>query len=373
MSVSNNMTVHKVMSLEQTTSSVGTPLSPPASNRADRYLIDALHNDPQSFDFTQVVRLLTAHHNHPVKQSRLVKLSDSVKHNHPVKSSQPEKRGNRLSIHYQAAAMPDGDTHEIYSVDSDHNGIHLTLAMSALSGVKGVIPDYIYEELLTSLHQEESGLQAFLDIFNHRFFEITYSLRTQRWLLLQQEQDAHIYDRLAKISGLPSHAKSLFRYTLLFGQNSRNLNVLSQILNDYFELQIHVGVIHSEKRKLPTNAQSTIAKAANLRNNNALGQGLLLGSQCEVPNSGIQVYIEPIDRQQVKQLRSDHRLASAVKDIVRHYLKDDTPVMVYLLILRRYLGSPILSHQQQNAARLGEVDCLAPERFPDKKVKIRLR
>ena len=330
------------------TPSTNRALMPPASSLPRHQLVDALYRAPDTFDFTQAVRLLNAVNSHSSGK-------------------------NRLSIHYKAAPMPDGDNHEIHAVNADFTGIQLTLAMSALSGVKGVIPDYIYEELLTSIHQEENGLQAFLDIFNHRLFEITYTLRTQRWLLLQHEHDNHVYDRLAKISGLPSHAKSLFRYTLLFGQNSRNVTILEQILNDYFELRIHVDVVHSEKRKLPVNAQSTIAKSTHLRNNNALGEGLLLGSQCEVPNSGIQVYIEPENRIQVKQLRSDHHLANSVKDIVRHYLKDDTPVMVYLLILRRYLGSPILSHHDHNAARLGEVDCLAPERYPDKKVKIRLR
>ncbi|WP_331709184.1 type VI secretion system baseplate subunit TssG, partial [Neptuniibacter pectenicola] len=80
------------------------------------------------------------------------------------------------------------------------------------------------------------------------------------------------------MSGLENSNRHLIQYTMLLGQNSRNIRTLEQLLNDYYELKISVQVTPYETRKLPEAATSNIGKSVRSRKNNKLGHGLLIGS-----------------------------------------------------------------------------------------------
>ncbi|MCG9625120.1 type VI secretion system baseplate subunit TssG [Vibrio mediterranei] len=309
--------------------------------------MNGLCNQPDDFEFAQAIRVLQSY------------CSDNPQ--------------NRTRLKLESEVIPSGDLSDVSQVEVTNRQIRLSIAKTALSGVYGVIPDYIYEELLEALHQEDEGLKAFLDVFNQRQFELTYKQETRAWLLLQNEQNNKLNTTLYHLSGLENSNRHLIQYTMLLGQNSRNLRTLEQLLNDYYELKISVQVTPYETRKLPEAATSNIGKSVKSRKNNKLGRGLLIGSCCDVPSASIKVYIEPQNRHEVEQLKRDSRLANDVKSTVQHYLKDDTPVTIYLLILRQHLNAPVLSSNALTSAKLGEVDCLAPERFPQSKVRIRLR
>lgn len=81
----------------------------------------------------------------------------------------------------------------------------------------------------------------------------------------------------------------------------------------------------------------------------------------------------PSSEVELSIIQNDANLANSMKELINHYLRDNTPVSIYLQVKRSYLSRPMLSTYSFKAAKLGEVDCLAPERKPEKLVNILLK
>ncbi|WP_367986509.1 type VI secretion system baseplate subunit TssG [Vibrio sp. NTOU-M3] len=277
----------------------------------------------------------------------------------------------KISIQLKAEAMPIGDGDEIQHFSLKGNKAKLRLAKQALFGSQGVIPNYIYEELLAALHNEDHALKDFLDVFNQRYFEIDYRVESQKWLLLEKEQNHQKFELLNHLSALHTQHRAYFQYSFLLGQQSRSLSSIKQILNDYFPYSIDVTCQLHQRKKLPHNSLTRIGTREEF--NSRAGKGFLLGKTCLAQFNHLNISITPASRSEFKQIEQDVYLGQTMMDIVQHYLRDNTSVSIYLNVKRAYLQRPTLSSSAQIAAKLGEVDCMAPERKPEQSVRILLR
>ncbi|MGF1755127.1 type VI secretion system baseplate subunit TssG [Vibrio makurazakiensis] len=305
--------------------------------------IQDLSAQPERYEFIQAMRLL--------------------------ESAQSSSR-SPISIELKAEAMPTGNPQEIQYFSLKGNKAKLRLAKQALSGVKGVIPNYIYEELLSALHNEDHALKDFLDVFNQRHFEIAYRVQAQRWLLVESEQNAKKTALLNNIAALNNEHHEFFQYSLLLNQQSRSLTTLNQLLNDYFPYTIDVSCQNSERRQLPMDSLTRLGSQRGF--NSQLGQGFLLGKTCLAHFNNLNISVTPKSQREFHQIQQDNALANSMLRLTQHYLRDNTPVSIYLSVKRSYLSRPTLSSNSLIAARLGEVDCLAPEQNPNQTVKILL-
>jgi len=307
-------------------------------------IIRDLSQNPQQYDFAQAMRML----------SQFIENSDT-----------------RVQLVLKAEAMPTGDASEIQYFSLKSNKAKFRLAKQALSGVKGVIPYYIYEELLLALHDDDHALKDFLDVFNQRYFELVAQLESRQWLLVQHELNADKTQLLHNLAALKDEHAHLFQYSLLLNQDSRSLTGLEQILNDYFPYEIDVTTKHFERRKLPSDSLTRLGE--NQAYNSRIGQGFLIGKTCLTHFTHLLVSIRPANEQELSDIQNDAMLADCMKTLIQHYLKDNTPVSIYLEVKRAYLARPKLSSNMNQAAKLGEVDCLAPERKPQQRIRILLK
>lgn len=307
-------------------------------------LIHDLSQQPQKYDFVQAMRLLT----------------------HFIASSE-----QRIQIVLKAEAMPTGDASEIQYFSLKDNRAKFRLAKEALSGVKGVIPYYIYEELLLALHDDDHALKDFLDVFNQRYFELAAQLESKQWLLVQDELAPEKTQMLRELASLKEQHSHLFQYSLLLNQQTRNIKTLKQILNDYFPYQIEVTTKQSERRQLPNDSLTRLGTDRSY--NSRIGQGFLIGKTCLTHFTHLLISILPANEQELTDIQNDRELAGCMTELIQHYLRDNTPVSIYLEVKRAYLARPQLSSSRMNAAKLGEVDCLAPERKPQQRVRILLK
>lgn len=195
--------------------------------------INDLTQHPQQYDFAQAMRLLT----HWINQTP-----------------------NRVKLVLKAEAMPTGDASEIQYFSLKNNRLKLRLAKQALSGVKGVIPNYIYEELLAALHNDDHALKDFLDVFNQRYFEIVSQLETGSWLVVQNELYPAKTALLNHIATLKKNHGKYFQYSMLLSQGQRSLSTLSQMLNDYFPFAIQVSTKTHERRQLPSDSLTRLGQ-----------------------------------------------------------------------------------------------------------------
>ena len=307
-------------------------------------LIQDLAQNTDKYDFAQAMRLL----------SHFIANSDE-----------------RIQLVLKAEAMPTGDASEIQYFSLKNRRAKLRLAKQALSGVKGVIPFYIYEELLAALHDDDHALKDFLDVFNQRYFEIIAQLESSPWLLVQDEISPDKTALLNHLAALKDEHSKYFQYAFLLSQSSRNIVNLQQMLNDYFPYAIEVSTKPYERRKLPQDSLTRVGTKPDY--NSRIGQGFLIGKTCLTHFSHIIVAVKPNNEQELADIQQDDRLASEMRGFIQHYLRDQTPVSIYLKVRRAYLTRPVLSGNRISAARLGEVDCLAPERKPQQLVSILLK
>ena len=305
--------------------------------------VNDLHQKPERYEFVQVMRMLEK-----MQTSRQVP----------------------FNIELKAEAMPTGNQQEIQYFSLKGNKAKLRLAKQALSGVKGVIPNYIYEELLNALHNESHALKDFLDVFNQRHFEIIYRTQLQKWLLVESEQNPKKTALLNHVAALSEDHSQYLQYSLLLNQQSRSLTTLNQILSDFFPYEIKVECQTSERRQLPSDSLTRLGTLHEC--NSRLGQGFLLGKTCLAHFNNLSIYVTPASQTEFNEIQMDPELAKSMLQLTQHYLRDSTPVSIYLSVKRSYLSRPILSGNASIAARLGEVDCLAPERNPNQTVKILL-
>ncbi len=312
-----------------------------------------LTQEPQRFEFQQVVRLLRA-------------------------------MGKTGEIQWAADAMPHGGREQVMQLESFGSTSKVTVCMEALSGARGVLPDYLYEELLASLHGEEHSLNDFLDIFNHRYYQITHRTKINESLLVRDEDQAFNGERandqvsgnqcLTQLSALPEEFDSrsgLMRFSVLMGLKVRSLSSLKQLLSDYFPYKIHVQVTAKKQQRLTASSFTRIGLSQ--AQNNRLGQGFLLGKHCSLDFQQLQILVEPSTRNEYLQLKNDPKFTQTICSLVRAYLRESADVLFYLYVKRAFLSLPLLSANASHAVRLGESNCLDPQAKPDEYQKILLK
>ncbi|WP_027858904.1 type VI secretion system baseplate subunit TssG [Marinobacterium jannaschii] len=292
--------------------------------------------------------------------------------------------GDSGELRLTAEPMPEGDPAEVLAVERLGSETCLKLGLEALSGARGVLPDYLYEELLSSLHDEEQALNDFLDLFNHRYYQLLQGVTEKGNLLLRDEQeqcDSALVTRTAQrqcltqlsaLPQLPDAETGLIGYSLLLGMNLRSLDGLRQLLCDYFELRIHVQATPVTRYRLPASTLSRIGRGGGAQNNR-LGQGLLLGRSGEMNFHRLEILVEPADQAQYLSLQSDLQFAARLRQVSEAYLRERSELKLYLYVKRAFIAQPLLSSRPRAGVWLGEANCLAPHLRPEEYRKILLQ
>lgn len=316
------------------------------------FLKTQLIEQPERFDFIQVVRLLRG-----------------------MQASQ--------NVFFWAEPMPAGYAGDITALEQAGSQSRYRLGLEALSGVKGVLPAYFHEELLACLHDEDSALDEFLNVFNHRYFQLLHQSVEKGHLQLREEQESHSESltRLAQRRILAclsdtdtlsrSTGQSYLPYTLHLGMKVRSLTGLRRLLSGYFDLTFHVSVTPKSVYRLPVSAASQLGEYGG--QNQRLGQGAVLGRTATLCWQGVEIMAEPGHREEYLRLQNDPYFAPRLRDLARIYLRENTELRLYLYVKREFIAQPQLSADSVRAARLGEANCLAPERYPDQYKKILLQ
>lgn len=315
-------------------------------------LATSVIEQPRRYDFIQVIRLL-------------------------------RQVAKEKQIRFVPEPMPEGDSEEVIAVELGVTTCKVTLGMAALSGCRGVIPDYLYQELLKTLHQEEFSLQAFLDVFNHRYYQL-FADSTVSNLLLKEEKETfqtagltglRQRDALAQLSGLPESltnnaSTSLLRFSVLIGLKTRSLSSLKQLLSEYFDLDISAKVAEKNIYRMPLDCLTKLGQQQG--QNQRLGRGFLLGKQGAQYFQSLEILVKPRSHREFLGLHANWHFARTLRELVSVYLRELTDVKVYLYVKRAYINEPQIS-ALNGGVRLGEANCLLPKYAPEEYRKILLQ
>ena len=280
------------------------------------------------------------------------------------------KRLGRLI--FEVSALPRANLSQVQEIERGPKEVTVRVAMDALAGAKSVLPDYFYQQLLASLHDDSQALLDFLNIFNHRYYQLHIAQRERNHLLLRQEQEAFEVAALTRFSqrsalhslaSLSEKDTALLPYSLLLGQKSNSLVTLQQMLSDYFSLHVTVRATPYSYHLLPRNSLSQLSGRG--ASNNRLGGGMCLGKRCVMQAKSIEITVAAASRDDYLKVSADSEFSSALKRLVHHYLRESTPIKLFLRVRRRFIAEPFLLSHSPQTLRLGESNCLAPNRKPD--------
>ncbi len=266
------------------------------TTRQQAAIIKSLQQAPQRYDFFQAVRLLRgAAQNNKLTFTVDPSLSFAIAPITTISSQIPQQ-------------------------------LSMSVNFIGLIGATGVLPDHYSEQLLQLLHDKNTSLRDFLDIFHHRLIELFYnSWEKSRWYLRYAEQDYK--NVLPATLGLATENlaernqvtdERLLFYAGLFSRQVPTAAGLNAILADYFNLPVSIKQFQGEWLSLPTADKTTIAVTNGQFNQ--LGASAVIGQRVWNIQNKFRVVIGPVDYQQFSSLLPNGTMLAALRALIRFYV-----------------------------------------------------
>ena len=322
-------------------------------SRVSSCVLSQLKSKPKQFEFVQAIRLLMA--------------------------AKPASK-----LHLSAELAPLGPSAEIQAIDAKKDGQALRLCLEALSGARGVLPDYFYQQLLSNYYQESeasSAMQDFLTIFDQRAYEICFRSQVYAALVTPDSIDEnhatnnpqinhqhvnhqhvnhqHInhQQRLKSRPILPcfKDAVSLppeldkvpgsLPYGLLLQMKNCHPQNLQRMLADHFELEFSVDISEVRQCGLPKKCLTRIGK--NQGKNHVLNRSFVLGKRANLYQRALQVLIKPSSQPDFMRLKLDDYFIKVLKMLIKGFVGNCGLFSLYFYVPQNYIKSPELGRNFQ--------------------------
>lgn len=190
---------------------------------------------------------------------------------------------------------------DIESVEKSPDSDQFTVIVNFLGlyGTCSPLPTFYSEDLLDDAAKGENTFKTFIDVINHRLYELLFAgwskYRTMQRIM--EDQSPVDENRLFSLIGMGDpqlrqycgNPYELLRYTGLFAMGPRSASGLETILADAFD-GIPVRIEQGGQRwgKIPEDQQ------VSLGNNGVMGVNLLLGNQCQTCLGSFKIEIGPV-------------------------------------------------------------------------------
>lgn len=270
-----------------------------------------LLKEGHSFSFFQVMRLL-----------RLLYLDSADNKSASVSETDLIRVRPKLSLSFPAA---DVDSIEEIS-NEESTRIQITANFLGLYGTSSPLPTFYTEELMDESAADESVTREFIDVINHRLFELFYDCCTKYQQTLQVvEKESHQHtERLFCLLGLGdsqlrsqiSDPYSMLRYLGLFTQMPRSALGLETLLKDILKgMDVSVLPCIERKVKLPDDQKLRLGSSSNI-----LGNNCILGEEVSDRMGKFRVQIGPLDKNEFQDFYPGSEMNNKVKLLMNMYV-----------------------------------------------------
>ncbi len=179
----------------------------------------------------------------------------------------------------------------------------MTANFLGLYGVSSPLPIFYTEDLIEERAQDESVSRDFLDIFNHRLYDLLFECWRKYRLFFQVNEynDQTVKERLYCLLGLGSgtarkemdNSRRLLRYLGLFTQFPRSATGLSTLLSDALKnVPITIIPCIARKARIAEDQRFSLGRA-----NCRLGGNSYLGNQVRDRMGKFRIRIGPLDQE----------------------------------------------------------------------------
>ncbi|OQX38035.1 MAG: hypothetical protein B0D91_05290 [Oceanospirillales bacterium LUC14_002_19_P2] len=250
-------------------------------------------------------------------------------------------------IHYKTDLLAGYKPMAVVSLQrTSHTHWQVTLHQDALGGALGVMPRYLWDDVLRLwLEQGQGAGIAFLEIFNQRSHQLSYRVE-YKYDFAQLAENAEcqyhqslgsLYQYLSAMTGTTGmrslKSTHLFQYGALLGMHITNPDALSDILEDYFGWQFRV--IPSDQGYEPLSRHS-LTSVGYGGMNQQLGRDVLIGRSATVPFAHLDIRMLA-DKPCALRHIQDQGLFDAILELAKRFVGHQVKVHLQLEIDNDYL------------------------------------
>ncbi len=310
------------------------------SRRKNSSVVDQLLSSPHAYSFFQAVRLIERSVHLEATESTLGNRQLNPK-NSLASFVPPATEVIRLHTH-QSFKFPEAEIQSIARGQSSNSTTQWSMHVNfmGLTGCMGVMPYHYTEMILQRLKQKDETLIHFLDLFNHRIISLFYQASTKYRLPIEYErkklnpgikkQRDMQTQALLSLMGLGTRGlqdrlqikdESLLFYSGLFTQQIRTSSGLKQILQDYFDIPVHIQEFVGQWQELIPDIRTRLGSKLMPKGQNArLGQSAMLGHKGWFAQGKIRISLGPLNREQFYKFAPGTKALKALNDMVRLYV-----------------------------------------------------
>lgn len=202
-----------------------------------------------------------------------------------------------------------------------------------LAGPMGPLPPPYVEMIRQALRRgREPAVKDFLDIFHHRLLSILYRVRKKHRIALDRRppDEGRLANVLFALMGLGTQGmrgrlavpdRALTRYVGLLNEQPRSLHGLERILSDYFGVTVRGRSFVGAWQSLEADDLTVIGRDGR---NNALGQGVVLGSRIWDQGAGVELRFAPLSLAQYRDFLPIGSRYRPFVELTCFYLGEDT-------------------------------------------------
>ncbi len=288
-------------------------------------LLRSLREDPHSFGFFQVVRML----------EQLFPGRQAV-----GGFGDPGEEVVRFSVN-PVISFP---ASEIQTLDLDEGGASkMRVNFMGLVGPLGVLPYYYTLLVAERLRERDTTLLAFLDMFQHRMISLFY----QAWkkhrfeVAFESRGRDRITPHLLDAMGLGTKAtqarqavpdEALLFYTGLLAPHQRSAVALEQLVGDYFAVPVRVEQFIGGWYSLTEPSQCRLDRGRDP--SIQLGRGAVVGDEIWDPHARVRVRLGPLPRRRYEEFLPGGRGHAAMRALSRFYGNDQYDFELQLVLAR---------------------------------------
>ena len=197
---------------------------------------------------------------------------------------------------------------EIYDLHLTEDGqMSMTVEFMGLCAAISVMPATYTEFLLARAREKDHAMEDFLNIFNHRMISFFYRGWEKYRFFIEYERtkEDRLSARLMDLIGLGTEGLSnrggvpdqaYLNYVGLLARHVRSAASLEQILEDYFEVKVHIQQFAGAWRKLKPENQTCFSGLGG--DSERLGVGVVAGDEVWDHHGRIRISLGPMPFEQ---------------------------------------------------------------------------
>jgi len=242
----------------------------------------------------------------------------------------------------------------------------MSVNFMGLSAAVGVLPHAYTEFLMERARAKDRGPSEFFDIFNHRIISLFYrGWQKYRFYIAYERTGAGddlISARLQDLIGLGTESlarrmniedEACLYYTGLLSQRRPTAQGLKQLLEDYFDVPVHLEQFTGTWRRLPPGNRTFLRDTGAFCER--LGMGTIVGDEAWDQHGTVTISMGPMGFDRYQEFLPGARASVELHDWLRLYTNREFDFVIRLILERDEVPRMKLGEDGTEAPRLGLV------------------